>query len=470
MSFRDLDLLSDEVAAGFAARGLGAGDVVALVLPSSPDYLVAYAGAAKAGVVTTGVNPRLAPEQRAAVLDVAGPSLVVSTPALDTPAAAETVLIDLATNPDDTLRPLRSTDATPTATQDDGHPVAIVFTSGTTGAPKGAVFTGRQLRAIALLDVGDRHDGGGPMLASTELVHIGVMTKLPWYLRTGATLHLLRKWRAPDALRLISQHRMASIGAIAPQVALLLRQPDFDTFDLGAVRTIVAGGAPSPPALVVEARRRFDAAYSTRYSSTESGGVGTGTAFDADDEEALHTVGRPRDGVELEVRSDDGTVLPQGETGVIWLRSPAVMAAYWRDPEATAQTLVDGWLRTDDLGVVDDRGCVRLAGRRSDVFIRGGYNVHPQTVEAVLGRHPAVREVAVLPAPDPVLGDVGMAVVVPVDPLAPPSLDELRDFATDHLARHELPEQLRLAADLPRTHVDKIDRTALKESLRREAT
>ena len=144
------------------------------------------------------------------------------------------------------------------------------------------------------------------MLSGTQLAHIGFMTKLPWYLRTASTVHLVDRWRAHDVLRLIADHRMPSIGGVAPQLALLLRIPDFDDFDLSAVKTIVMGGALSPPALVREARRRIDAAYSIRYSSTESGGIGTATAFDADEDEALFTVGRPRPGVEIRL-ADTGT-------------------------------------------------------------------------------------------------------------------------------------------------------------------
>jgi acyl-CoA synthetase (AMP-forming)/AMP-acid ligase II len=144
------------------------------------------------------------------------------------------------------------------------------------------------------------------MLVSTELVHIGFMTKLPWYLRSGGPIHLLTTWRASDALGVISRERMTSVGGIAAQFALMLREPDFDRYDLSSVRTLVAGGGPSPPALVREARERFGAAYSIRYSSTESGGVGTMTAFDADDEETFETVGRPREGVDIAIRDDAG--------------------------------------------------------------------------------------------------------------------------------------------------------------------
>ncbi|HEU5083601.1 MAG TPA: fatty acid--CoA ligase family protein, partial [Acidimicrobiales bacterium] len=238
-----------------------------------------------------------------------------------------------------------------------------------------------------------------------------------------------------------------------PQLALMLADDRFEDRDLSCVKTIIAGGAPSPPALVHECRLRFGATYSIRYSSTESGGVGTGTAFDADDHEALHTVGRPRAGLDVEIRDDE-----------VCLRSPAVMSGYWHDPAATAETLRDGWLHTGDLGEIDGTGCLVLKGRRKEMFIRGGYNVFPAEVEAVLGTHPAVAEVAVVPRPDPVMGEIGVAVVVPRRGAEPPTLEDLRHHAEDRLARWKLPEALRVVSDLPRTAVHKLDRRALAEA------
>lgn len=464
LTYRQLDRCSEELAAGLRRRGIGPGDVVALVTESSPDFLVAYAAAAKVGAVTAGINPRAAAEQRRAMLQIAMPALVIAT--ADLAAGADdwpVETIQLAGGPDELLTTLRRP-GEPTAPPipDANRPIAIVFTSGTAGQPKAAVFSGRHIDAIRRIDVGDAWGGGGPLLISTELVHVGVMTKLAWYLRTGSTLHLLRRWRARDALEVISRRRIPSVGAIAPQVALMLRDPDFDRFDLQHVTTIVAGGAPSSPALVTEARRRFGAAYSIRYSSTESGGVGTATAFDAADEEALHTVGRPRPGVDVEIRNEDRQPLPSGEVGTVWLRSPAVMAGYWRDPESSATTLVDGWLRTGDLGRIDGLGCLRLEGRADDTYVRGGYNVHPAVVAAVLAGHPDVTDVAVVAGPHEVLGQVGIAVVVPRDPSQPPTLHALRDFGARHLAHHELPEDLVVVADLPRTSLHKLDRGALQ--------
>jgi acyl-CoA synthetase (AMP-forming)/AMP-acid ligase II len=465
VTYLELHRLSDEVAAGLTDRGVGEGDVVSLVLPSTPDYVVAYLAATKVGAITAGVNPRLTVPERAAVLEVAGPALVVTTPDLGegVPGHVPTVVVEPAGHLDDLLLPLRAGGPPPPPPPDPERLVAIVFTSGTTGVPRGAVFGNRELAAVVAADVGDAWGGGGPMLASTQFAHVGFMTKLPWYLRLGTTTHLLDRWRAGDVLRLIADAGITSVGAVAPQLALMLRDPAFDEVDLSHVRTIVAGGAYSPPELVREARRRFGAAYSIRYSSTESGGVGVGTAFDAPDHEALFTVGRPRPGVELEIRDDDDRDVPDGEVGEIVLRSPCMMRGYWRDPEATARTLRGGWLHTGDLGWVDHAGCLHLAGRRKEMYVRGGYNVYPVEVEAVLGDHPAVAEVVVVPRPDPVMGEVGVACVVPAEGHRPPTLESLRSFAGERLAHHKLPEAVEVIDEVPLTSMQKIDRRALAD-------
>ena len=443
LSYATLDRRSDEVAAGLRAAGVGPGDVVVLRLPSERAYVVAYAAAAKVGAITAGVNPRLAPPEQDAVAAVAGGALTLATP--------------------DDVEALRRPEPVPPLPDDPDRPVALVFTSGTTGRPKGALFRERQLAAVTRIDAGDAWGDPAapptPMLASTQFAHVGFMTKLPWYLRLGTTTHLLARWRAADVLATVAEHRIATLGAVAPQVALLLRE-DLDAYDLSCLQALVVGAAASPLGLVREARRRLAPGYSIRWSSTESGGCGTGTAFDADDEEQ-RTVGKPRGGIEVEVRAPDGDRLPDGEVGELWLRSPTALSEWWRDPEATATTIVGGWVRTGDLGCIDERGNVRLAGRVTDVYIRGGYNVHPAEVEAVLADHPDVAEVAVVPRPDAVMGEIGVAVVVPRRPDRPPTLEALRSFAADRLARHKLPEALRIADALPLTPMQKVDRRAL---------
>ena len=478
LTYAELDRLSDEVAGAFAARGVGPDDLVALVLPSTPDYVVAYAAAAKLGAITAGVNPRLTAPERDAVLAVARPALVVTTddllPATDATGdaandapAPETIVIVPGTSPSTIFAAARAQAAgtVPPQLDDPDDPdrvVAVVFTSGTTGRPKGAIFTNRELAAITASDVGDAWGGGGAMLASTQFAHVGFMTKLPWYLRLATTTYLLDRWRAGDVLRLVAEHRMASVGGVAPQVALMLRDPDFDTYDLSSVKTLIMGGAASPPALVREARERFGAAYSIRYSSTESGGVGTGTAFDADDDEAFFTVGRPRGDVQIEIRDGDDRPVPDGTVGELCLRSSCMMRGYWNDPDATDETLRDGWIHTADLARIDERGLLRLAGRSKEMFIRGGYNVYPVEVESVLASHPSVLDVAVVPRADDVLGEIGVAVLVLQPGATAPTVAELRAFAADRLAAYKRPEAVEVIDELPLTAMQKLDRAALR--------
>ena len=468
MSFEQLELAAQEVAAGLRLRGLGEGSVVALVLPSDVDYVAIYLGAARIGAVTAGVNPLLAPAEVAGCLDLLQADLVVTDRRLahlvDSGTGHRVELLQFSADPGGAGGSIRSpTERSRLSGPDDRNderPVCICFTSGSTGTPKAAWFANRQLRAVAEIDAGGAW-GGGHSISSTHFAHVAFMTKLPWMLACGQTTHLLERWSAGAALELVARHRMASVNGVAPQIALMVRHPLSTQLDFSAVRAVVAGGGASTPELVRTARERFGAPYSIRYSSTESGGVGMATALDADDDEACHSVGRPRPGVQAEIRDSAGARLDPGETGELWLRSPAVMSGYWRDPEASAQALVNGWLRTGDLATVDANGPYRLAGRTSEMFIRGGYNVYPMEVEGVLAGHPAVREVAVVGRPDPVMGEIGLAVVAPRDRALPPTLEELRAFGAGSLARYKLPEALELVDALPRNSAGKIDRRRL---------
>jgi acyl-CoA synthetase (AMP-forming)/AMP-acid ligase II len=466
-TYRELDHASDEAAIWLARNAeVRTGTVAALVLPSTVDYLVLYVALAKLGAVTAGVNPHLTARERAAALECAEADVVIASPDLVDGAPATSRVLELtpADHAAGVVASMRVKDeAPPVLPADPQQPVAICFTSGSTGAPKGALFRDVQLRAIAQMDTGGGvgWGQGTRSILGTQFAHVGGMTKIPWMLAGGGTLHVLRKWRADDVLQLTERFHLPTLNVGPAQVALILRRPDFDRFDLSSVKAIIAGTGPSSPALIVEARNRIHCAYSVRYSSTESGGVGLATALDAPDEEALYTVGRPRPGMDAKIADPDGHELAIGEVGEVWLRSPSVMSEYWRNPTETAATLVDGWLRTGDLGAKDGNGCYRLSGRVKEMFIRGGYNIYPLEVESVLATHPKVAEIAIVPRPDDVMGEIGVAVVVPRDAANPPSLDELRTLGEAGLAKFKLPERLRIVDRMPLNATDKLDRRAL---------
>ena len=460
LSYADVDRLSDEVAVGLAARGVRAGDVVGLVLPAGPEYLLTYAATAKLGAITAGVNDRLSERERE-------PSS--TSPGRDSSSPATTRRRPIRPKP--CSRDLRVTgEAPPELADDPDRPVAIIFTSGTTGLPKGALYCNRQLAFITQTDVGDTWDGGGRSFSGTSFAHLGFMTKLAGNLRRGGTTFIMERWHARPALELLARERMTTVAGVPTQLALMLRDPAFDDFDLATVQYIIAGGGPITPGLAEEARRRFGARLATRYSCTEAG-IGLGTAFDDPDEDAIISVGRPHASVDMSLRDGDGEPVSRDDIGEVCLRSPAVMSGYWRDPEQTrAAFTADGFVRTGDLGWVDDRGRLRLVGRSKEMYVRGGYNVYPVEVESVLSTHPDVAAIAVVPRSDDVMGEIGVAAVVPRDRDRPPSLAELRDFASPHIATYKLPEAVHVVDALPLTVGEKVDRRALVDEIAKLVT
>ncbi|HEY7949043.1 MAG TPA: class I adenylate-forming enzyme family protein [Acidimicrobiales bacterium] len=471
LSYGALHRLSDEVAGGLSRRGVGPGDVVGLLLPSGAAYAVAYVAAAKVGAVTAGVNDKLSPPERRRCLEIARPAIVIASTALAESTGAgtgsgggEVVEVDAAAPPADSLGELRSAGAgAPGLGVDPERAVAVVFTSGTTGEPKGAVFCERQLDAISEVDGGRRWGNGGRGLSSTSFAHLGYMTKLFQALRGGGTSFLMARWSAGEALAMVSRHRITALGGIPTQVALMLAHENFETTDISSVRAIALGGGPATASLVRTARERFGVPVVVRYTCTEAG-VGVGTTVDDPPEDAEVSVGRARAGVSLTIRDDADGILAVGEIGQVCLASAAVMARYHRDPEATTAVLTaDGAVRTGDLGYVDEIGRLHLVGRSKEMYVRGGYNVFPLEVEDVLSDHPAVAHVAVAPRPDPVMGEIGVAVVVVRAGAPAPTLEELRAHGRSRLAAHKLPEALLLTDELPRTAMEKIDRRLLAQ-------
>jgi acyl-CoA synthetase (AMP-forming)/AMP-acid ligase II len=470
LGYAEFDRICDETAVGLAELGVAQGDVVALALPPTPEHFIAYLAAAKLGAVTAGVNPKLVASERDAVLRVVRPKVIIAPPDfVVTDAAAASTVIGVApavAEPAvfEDLR--RSRQVPPPLATDPDRPIAIVFTSGTTGTPKGAVFTGTQIAFITRCDVGDAWGGGGHTMAGSALSHLGPTTKLAGTFKKGNTLHLSRRpWKASDALRAVARLRIGALGGVPTQLALMLRDPTFDATDLSSVKAVVIGGGPATPALIREIRERIPAPLAVRYSCTEAG-IGCGTAFDDPPEDAEVSVGRPQPGVHVSIIDDGGALLPDGEIGEVCLGSPAVMAGYWGVSNRDAFTS-DGSVRTGDLGWVDERGRLHLAGRSRERYVRGGNNVYPMEVEGVLGDHAAVAAVAVVGRADPVMGEVGVAVIVPRRPAPAPALSDLRAFAGSRLARYKLPDDLVVVTELPLTAGEKVDRRALERMIAR---
>ncbi len=483
LSYADWDRLADEVAAGLAARGVTHGDVVALLLPSTPFYFMAYLGAARIGAVTTGINARFRRTEIGHILRRSGAKALLAVERwhdMDFRAAVEGMTEEL-----EELRHIvwlggdllrhSTRDAVgevaaaaspvhPAVSPDD--PVAIVFTSGTTGVPKGAWYTHRNLLALAEIDT-RRYADGVPsshkhLAAGLSFAHVGTMTRIGIQIGHIGSSLIHDSFDPAAVLEAIERDRLPHLGGIPTQLIMLLDHPDRPRRDLSSLRTILIGGAPAPPALIRRIHETFRATVSVRYSSTEVG-IATASLPDDPPEILTTTVGKATPGVELRIVDEDRCPVAAGTPGKVVIRSPATMRGYWRDPEATASTIdAEGWIQTGDLGFLDSHGYLHLRGRESEMFIRGGYNVYPSEVEDLLARHPKVARAAVVGVPDEVFGEIGWAFVVPRDAAASPSLEDLRGHVGAELASFKRPDGLTILRELPVTAMFKVDKKTLQ--------
>jgi acyl-CoA synthetase (AMP-forming)/AMP-acid ligase II len=460
----------ESAAAGVAGHlsdlGVGRGDVVALLLPSSIDYAVCYQAVARLGAVTTGLNLRLGAAERSSILARVHPTVTVVDTAEVAPDELPTSAGHLVHRRE--LAAAAAVDGPAVAVTDPSDPVAIVWTSGSTGHPKGAVFDHRNLAAVARGTDVLSHDGAR-RLSPLPFAHVAFMTR-PWdeIGRAMTTVITPQPWSAADAIRLMAEEAVTVGQGVPTQWALILRHESLARADLSSLRIIGTGAARVPAELVGALRARFGCPVVVRYTSTETS-LGTGTRPDDPDDVVATTVGRPVPGVEIELADEDGRPVEPGDVGRVRLRSAASMRGYVRsgadgplvDPEATtAVRAEDGWITTGDMGWVGPDGNLRLVGRATEMYIRGGYNVYPAEVEGVLGAHPHVVQAAVLGVPDDVLGEIGVAFVVPT-PGAEPSLQELREFCRASLADYKAPDRLHLIDELPLSAMAKVDKRVL---------
>jgi acyl-CoA synthetase (AMP-forming)/AMP-acid ligase II len=466
MTFAQWDRAADGVAGFLSARGVAKGDVVCLILPSSIDYAVLYAAAQRLGAITSGINPRMGNKELESVLLRAAPVLVVHDPLASSALPVEGLAVvsrseamaASAGDPPKHWPELRGDD-----------PVAVVWTSGTTGMPKGALFDHHNLAAVArgtdvLSQPGDRR------LSPLPFAHVAYMTRAWDEIAHGVTTVITpTPWRAEDAVRILEEEAITVAQGVPTQWALMLACPELDAIDRRALRLASTGAARMAPAHVAALRTRLGVPVVVRYTSTESS-LGTGTDLGSSDEEVATTVGRPVPGVELRIVNDVGAPVVDGEVGSVLLRSDATMRGYWGtgpgrgksvgelvDAETTAAVRSsDGWIITGDFGRLTDTGCLQLVGRAHERYIRGGYNVYPAEVEEVLATHPGVAKVAVIGMPDEVLGEIGIAVIVAAsDEL--PTLVELRTHCAEQLADYKSPDGVVYVEELPLTPMMKVD-------------
>jgi acyl-CoA synthetase (AMP-forming)/AMP-acid ligase II len=312
---------------------------------------------------------------------------------------------------------------------------------------------------------------------TTPFAHAGYMAKLWDQLANGVTIVVCPPTLPPaEMLRLVVEQQITVVGAVPTQWERMLRLPGLDHADLSGVRIGTSATAPIRPELVAEINERMGFPLVVRYAMTESPTI-CGTEPDDPPEVQFRTVGRPQKGMEISVTAPDGPApdgpvadgpvadgpVAGGPVGQVRVRGGCVMRGYWNAPELTRQAFDDeGWLVSGDLGYLRGDGNLVIVGRATDMYIRGGYNVYPAEVEAVLALHPAVRSVSVVGTPAARIGEIGVAFVVPADAEKPPGLGELRELVRSELADYKAPDRLEIIEQLPANSLLKTDKNALR--------
>jgi fatty-acyl-CoA synthase len=466
------------VAGALAGLGVAAGDRVGYVGGNHPSALETLYACGQLGAIWVPVNARLTAREAAYVLTDSGASVVVhgrehgsladalrgSTPSVRSWVAAEPSLGGGADSlPYEEL--LAVTDPEPRDTEvslDD--PCLIMYTSGTTGRPKGAVLTHGNMTWNATNQLlGFDFTQTERTLALAPLFHIGGLngTVNPTLLRGGCAV-VVRRFDPAETLAVIEEQRVTSFFAVPTMLDAMARQPAFATRDLSALRTIGAAGAPLPlPTL----RTWLDRGVTMQqaYGMTEAS-PGCTVLDSADAVRKVGSAGKPVFFTDLRVVRPDGTAAAVDEVGEVIVQGPNIMAGYWNDPERTAEVLVDGWYRTGDAGSLDAEGFLYIRDRYRDMIISGGENVYPAEIESALLELPGVLEAAVIGVPDERWGEVGLAVVVAPD-LAPDG-DAVRAALRERLAAFKVPARIEFAPELPKTATGKIRKPDLRERYR----
>ena len=462
--------------------GLSPGDRVAIVMRNRPEYLEALYAIWHAGLVAVPVNARLHPDEIAFILQDSGTSLVLTDdehaedvePLVDAVEALQTAVLA----PGPRWDRLTASTPAPLVDRQPGDAAWLFYTSGTTGRPKGATLTHRNLLMMSLSYFADI-DPVMPqdcILHAAPLSHGGGLYGLPHVARGAVSV--MPESGSVDGQELATLMRRwpgMSFFAAPIMVKRLAADPAVATADLSQLKTIVYGGAPMYLADLEDALAVFGPRLAQIYGQGETPMTITALSkadhIEQDDprwRERMQSVGFPRTDVEVRVVDDGDRDLPVGEIGEVVVRGDVVMAGYWNQPDATAETLRGGWLHTGDVGSFDTDGYLTLRDRSKDLIISGGMNIYPREVEEALLRHPSIKAVAVVGRPDPEWGEAVVAFVVTADGKRTP-VEELDRTCLDSIARFKRPKDYRFVDALPINNYGKVVKRELRDRLRFEA-
>ncbi|MDL5158882.1 class I adenylate-forming enzyme family protein [Actinomycetospora termitidis] len=477
-TYRALQDLVDRTAAALVARGIGHGDRVAVLAKNSLEYVQLYFATAVLGAILVPLNFWHRAGEHAYTIADAEPSLWFVEAGYDdvvgeARAAHPGLPVLRIPGPEgdraDWDAFLAAAVEVPPAVVADDDAHMILYTSGTTGRPKGAILSHRRTvdDALAMATVLRAHDRDVFMNYFPPF-HVGNWDHMKPFLLMGGTVILLREFDPDVVLTLLPRHRVSVVLGVPTMLHALITHERFPTTDTSSIRLLYYG-AYDPSGIMDRTAEALGAregrvAFAHTYGLTEAGPFVTWCPPE-DVFDRWGSVGRPMPGVDVALLDPDGAEVAPGEPGEICVRGPR-MTGYWRNPEATATALAGGWLHTGDVAVADPDGFLTIVDRTKDMIRSGGQNVWSKEVEDCLARHPAVIDVAVIGAPDPVYEEQVVAVVVPRDGGSDELADELARFVKTHLAGYNTPRRVHFLDEFPRTAVGKIQKHVLRERFR----
>ena len=475
----------DDLAAGLLALGLKTGDRVAMWSPNRWEWLITQFATARVGMILVNINPAYRLSELEYALNKVGCRALVTAAAFKTSdylGMIRTLAIVIRVGDEKTPGMLNFADVLAmgqgtdradldriSAGLDPNDAVNIQFTSGTTGAPKGATLTHRNIVNNAdQVTTGMRFSRDDRLCIPVPFYHcfgmsmgtLGCVTK-------GATMVVPSEGFDPLAtLKAVSQEKCTALYGVPTMFVAMLDHPQFVQFDFSALRTGIMAGAPCP----VEVMKKVGSLMNMRevtiaYGMTETSPVSFQSAVDDPLEKRVSTVGRIRPHLEVKVIDEKGATVPVGQSGELCTKGYSVMQGYWDDPERTAEAIdADGWMHTGDLATIDDEGYANIVGRVKDMVIRGGENVYPREIEEFLYRHPKIAQVQVFGVPDKKYGEEIAAWVV-VAPGQSLTEDEVKDFCKGQIAHYKVPRYVQFRAELPMTVTGKPQKFIMRDTM-----
>ncbi|THJ65120.1 long-chain fatty acid--CoA ligase [Arthrobacter echini] len=473
ITFGALELLSQKIATILGEYGIERGDRVALMMPNIPQMAFVYYGVLRTGAVVVPLNPLLKGREVAYHLTNSGARLAFAWEGVigEANAGAEAAGDESGTSVDVVtvdsgafMQRVSAAEPSPDVVDRDGEDTAVVlYTSGTTGRPKGATLSHTNLARNTEVSrdlMGTKE--GEVLFGGLPFFHIfGQTCALNASVLTGATLTLLPRFEPGKALEIIARDRVTIFEGVPTMYVSMLRTPSVTSTDLSSVRLAVSGGSALPVEVLHEFERVFKADLLEGYGLSETSPI---VSFNRVGElRKPGSIGTPVEGVEVRMLDGEGNEVPQGDVGELSVRGHCVMKGYWQNEEATRAAIPDGWFRTGDLARFDEDGLIFIVDRKKEVILRGGYNVYPREVEEVLYEHPAVAEAAVIGVPDELHGEEIVAVVgiksehTPADDAASDALaQEIVDFAKERVAAYKYPRRVVIVDALPKGPTGKI--------------